>query len=114
MRAMEPLLSVQGLANRFTPGAAPVCENVSFTLARWRRANLGFVFQAFHVLPHPSVAENVALPLLLLGWPEPQRLAAMLDAVGLADARGLWVNPRGGGPDSFGLQGRVGPGLASR
>ena len=83
-------------------------------LAHWRRAHLGFVFQAFHVLPHPSVAENVALPLLLLGRPEPQRLAAMLDAVGLADARGLWVNPRGGGPDSFGLQGRVGPGLASR
>ena len=32
-----------------------------------RRAKLGFVFQAFHVLPHLSVAHNVALPLLLLG-----------------------------------------------
>src|SRR5688572_21097178 len=37
------------------------------TLARLRRACLGFVFQAFHVLPHLSVHENVALPLLLLG-----------------------------------------------
>ena len=34
--------------------------------ARLRREQLGFVFQAFHVLPHLSVAENVALPLLLL------------------------------------------------
>jgi len=35
--------------------------------ARLRRERLGFVFQAFHVLPHLSVAENVALPLRLLG-----------------------------------------------
>ena len=34
-----------------------------------RRATLGFVFQAFHVLPHLSVADNVALPLLLLRGP---------------------------------------------
>jgi putative ABC transport system ATP-binding protein len=51
--------------------------------ARLRRARLGFVFQAFHVLPHLTVAENVALPLLLLGRPDPDRVAAMLDAVGL-------------------------------
>ena len=51
--------------------------------ARLRRAQLGFVFQAFHVLPHLSVAENVSLPLLLLGRPDAARVAAMLDAVGL-------------------------------
>ncbi len=51
--------------------------------ARLRRAQLGFVFQAFHVLPHLSVAENVALPLLLLGRPDATRVAAVLDAVGL-------------------------------
>jgi putative ABC transport system ATP-binding protein len=51
--------------------------------ARLRRARLGFVFQAFHVLPHLSVAENVALPLLLLGRPDTARVAAVLDAVGL-------------------------------
>jgi putative ABC transport system ATP-binding protein len=49
-----------------------------------RRAKLGFVFQAFHVLPHLDVAQNVALPLLLLQRPEPERVEAMLDAVGLA------------------------------
>ena len=37
-------------------------------LAHWRRANVGFVFQAFHVLPHLNVAQNIALPLLLLGF----------------------------------------------
>jgi putative ABC transport system ATP-binding protein len=52
-------------------------------LAHWRRRQLGFVFQAFHVLPHLSVAENVALPLLLLGKPDPRRVAALLHAVGL-------------------------------
>src|SRR5205809_6893288 len=36
-------------------------------LALVRRDNFGFVFQAFHVLPHLSVVENVALPLLLRG-----------------------------------------------
>jgi putative ABC transport system ATP-binding protein len=49
-----------------------------------RRAKVGFVFQAFHVLPHLDVAQNVALPLMLLGQNEPERVHAMLDAVGLA------------------------------
>ena len=49
-----------------------------------RRQHVGFVFQAFHVLPHLSVGQNVGLPLLLLGQPDPARVSAMLDAVGLA------------------------------
>ena len=53
--------------------------------ALWRRAHVGFVFQAFHVLPHLSVAQNVALPLMLLGRTEPDRVQHMLAAVGLAD-----------------------------
>jgi len=53
--------------------------------AVWRRAHLGFVFQAFHVLPHLDVAQNVALPLMLLGRHQEAaaRVAVMLDAVGL-------------------------------
>jgi len=51
-----------------------------------RRRRMGFVFQAFHVLPWLSVAQNVALPLDLLEV-EPRerdaRVAAMLGAVGL-------------------------------
>jgi putative ABC transport system ATP-binding protein len=48
-----------------------------------RRRHLGFVFQAFHVLPHLSVADNVGLPLRLLGRPEAQRVDEMLVSVGL-------------------------------
>jgi len=50
-----------------------------------RRQSVGFVFQAFHVLPHLDVAQNVALPLLLLGTPDAARVQAMLDAMGLGD-----------------------------
>ena len=51
--------------------------------AALRREKIGFVFQAFHVLPHLDVAQNVALPLLLLGRPDAGRVADMLKAVGL-------------------------------
>ncbi|WP_300715442.1 ABC transporter ATP-binding protein [Hydrogenophaga sp.] len=53
--------------------------------AHWRREHLGFVFQAFHVLPHLDVAQNVGLPLLLLGRPDATRVQQMLDAVGLGE-----------------------------
>ncbi len=48
-----------------------------------RRRQVGFVFQAFHVLPHLDVAQNVGLPLLLLNQPDDARVVAMLAAVGL-------------------------------
>ena len=48
-----------------------------------RRQHVGFVFQAFHVLPHLDVTQNVALPLLLLGQADNARVEAMLVAVGL-------------------------------
>lgn len=51
--------------------------------AHWRRRHVGFVFQAFHVLPHLNVAQNVGLPLQLLGQPDGSRVDAMLEAVGL-------------------------------
>lgn len=49
---------------------------------RLRRARMGFVFQAFHVLPHLTLQQNVALPLLLNGLPQGRELS-MLEAVGL-------------------------------
>jgi putative ABC transport system ATP-binding protein len=52
-------------------------------LARLRRDCFGFVFQAFHVLPHLTVEENVALPLLLKEKPDRARVHRMLAAVGL-------------------------------
>ncbi|HZX29891.1 MAG TPA: ABC transporter ATP-binding protein [Rhodocyclaceae bacterium] len=56
-------------------------------LARLRRKHLGFVFQAFHLLPYLSVAQNVALPLALNGSSRPEidaRVRELLAAVGLA------------------------------
>lgn len=48
-----------------------------------RRQKLGFIFQAFHLLPHLSLMQNVALPLLLNGL-SMDRAGEMLAAVGLA------------------------------
>jgi len=53
---------------------------------RLRRSRMGFVFQAFHLLPHLSVARNVGLPLALNGQAGPaaeRRVAELLAAVGL-------------------------------
>ncbi|MBP6901302.1 MAG: ABC transporter ATP-binding protein [Burkholderiaceae bacterium] len=55
--------------------------------ARLRRESLGFVFQAFHVLPQLDVAHNVGLPLRLQGRHGPEaeaRVQQVLQAVGLA------------------------------
>lgn len=53
---------------------------------RLRRRKLGFIFQAFHVLPHLSLMQNISLPLLLNGESS-ERATRMLKAVGL-DGRG--------------------------
>ena len=53
---------------------------------RLRRARMGFVFQAFHVLPHLTVERNVGLPLALNGQAGPAaqaRVQELLEAVGL-------------------------------
>jgi putative ABC transport system ATP-binding protein len=58
-----------------------------------RRRAMGFVFQAFHVLPYLTVEQNVALPLMVVGTDTvaaAARVASMLGGVGLADrARAL-------------------------
>jgi putative ABC transport system ATP-binding protein len=65
-----------------------------------RRRAIGFVFQAFHVLPYLSVAQNVALPLDLLGVTEPERSArtrGMLAAVGIEPLAGRHARELSGG-----------------
>ncbi len=53
-------------------------------LARFRRGTVGIVFQAFHLIPTMTAAENVAIPLELAGVPDAgARAAASLRAVGL-------------------------------
>src|SRR4051812_47946876 len=52
-----------------------------------RRDRIGFVFQAFHILPHLTLAQNIALPLVLQHVRAKEataRAEALLDAVGLA------------------------------
>lgn len=49
---------------------------------RLRREQFGFIFQAFHVLPHLTLAQNIALPLLLNG-DNTKRVEPMLEQVGL-------------------------------
>jgi putative ABC transport system ATP-binding protein len=49
---------------------------------RLRRTRMGFIFQAFHVLPHLTLQQNVALPLLL-NKADGARAESMLAAVGL-------------------------------
>lgn len=50
---------------------------------RLRRERFGFIFQAFHVLPHLTLAQNIALPLLLNGNEADARVVRMLEQVGL-------------------------------
>ncbi|HEX5343619.1 MAG TPA: ABC transporter ATP-binding protein [Duganella sp.] len=71
------------------PGASPIIvDGIPMSgldddaATKLRRARMGFIFQAFHVLPHLTLLQNVALPLLLNGLPA-ARAAEMLDAVGL-------------------------------
>jgi putative ABC transport system ATP-binding protein len=56
---------------------------------RLRRATMGFVFQAFHLLPHLSVAKNVALPLALNGVHDGvnERVEELLAAVGMSERK---------------------------
>jgi len=65
-----------------------------------RRRAVGFVFQAFHVLPYLSVEQNVALPLDLLGVTEPERrrrTMEMLEAVGIAPLAQRYARELSGG-----------------
>ncbi len=58
---------------------------------RLRRTRIGFVFQAFHILPHLDLARNVALPLVLAGAERAAAIAradAMLARVGLGGRGG--------------------------
>ena len=61
-------------------------------LALMRRTQVGFVFQAFNLVPSLSAAENVALPVVLAGGGRRQAVAratALLDAVGAGDRAGF-------------------------
>ena len=70
------------------------------SFARLRRRKYGFVFQAFHVLPHLDLTQNVALPLWLLDVGREEaamRARAMLARVGLGERAADWPRHLSGG-----------------
>ena len=86
------LLSLIGALDRPTAGSAhvaglPVSELPERELVGFRRRTIGFIFQAFGLLPILSAAENVEIPLRLVAADpreREQRVAELLELVGLA------------------------------
>ena len=67
-------------------------------LARFRRGNMGVVFQSFHLIPTMTALENVAVPLELMGAKDAfARAAAELDSVGLAPRKDHYPAQLSGG-----------------
>lgn len=69
-------------------------------LTQWRRNKLGFVFQAFHILPHLTLLQNVLLPLWLQGASgslADDSAHQMLADVGLAERAASWPHELSGG-----------------
>jgi putative ABC transport system ATP-binding protein len=67
---------------------------------RYRGANIGFVFQAYNLIPTLTVMENVAVPLLILGRPRAEahsRAKEMLVRVGLEDKLNVFPGELSGG-----------------
>jgi putative ABC transport system ATP-binding protein len=74
-------------AGRVLLDGRPLDDTNDTELALWRRHHVGFVFQAFHLLPYLTLAGNVALPLALIGVAlseRARRVDEALAAVGLA------------------------------
>jgi len=79
---------------------ADLCALDDDALTLIRRKQMGFVFQAFHILPYLTVAQNVGLPLALNGVRNAKmrsRVAALLEAVKLADRGGSLPRELSGG-----------------
>ncbi len=66
-------------------------------LAVIRQREMGFVFQAFHLLPTLSVRENIAFPLDIARRADPARVDALIEAVGLGHRRDSLPSQLSGG-----------------
>ncbi len=99
------LLHILGFLDRQTAGTyrfdgRSMRDHSSQELARVRNRQMGFVFQAFNLLPRTSVKENVKLPLVYSTVPSANWNAlanAAIAAVGLAHRAGYDVNNISGG-----------------
>jgi len=84
-------------AGRVRVADIDVSEADEASLVRLRRHLVGVVFQAFHLVPHLTVEENVALPLALAGRHDAARVDALLQRVGLAHRRRHYPGELSGG-----------------
>ncbi len=99
------LLHLCGAMDRPTSGrivieGTPLQGLNDLALTRLRRTRIGFVFQFFNLLPTLTVAENVALPLLLAGVSKTKaegEARRWIDRVGLASRRGHFPQQLSGG-----------------
>lgn len=86
------LLHIIGFLDRHSSGhylfeGKPADRYTEDELAAIRNQKMGFVFQAFNLLPKASVYENIALPLIYSGIPErewPERIMSVIETVGLS------------------------------
>ena len=99
------LLNILGLLDRPSSGRYLLRESNVVALnddqtSGVRNANIGFVFQSFHLLPRMTAASNAGLPLVYRGLPEAEvreRALAALDRVGMADRAEHRPNELSGG-----------------
>lgn len=87
-------------AGRILIGEVDICALSADAAAELRRRRIGFVFQAFHLLPYLNAERNVAVPLLLAGAEPAQALAAareLLAEVGLTARAGAMPRELSGG-----------------
>lgn len=99
------LISVVAAILDHDEGQVTVFDRVLSTMSqiektRFRGANIGFVFQAYNLIPTLTVAENVAIPLLILGSRRSaaiRRAREVLDAVGLGEKVGALPPALSGG-----------------
>ena len=99
------LLNLLGGIDRPTSGSV-VCDGVRIDnmsqdkLAKWRAANVGFIFQFYNLMPTLTAAQNVELPLLLTklsGKERKRRVQTALEIVKLSDRRGHYPRQLSGG-----------------
>lgn len=96
------LLNLVSAVDRPSSGRVEVCGIELATasedeLLGLRRRCIGLVFQAFHLVPHLTAEENVALPLALDGRSDPARVAELLRRVGLVHRRSHYPSELSGG-----------------
>ena len=69
-------------------GGIPVHKLSEAQVTLFRQKNIGFIFQAFHLLPMMTALENVSMPLIFRGVPKSRRKAAAREVLGLVGLAG--------------------------